>query len=280
MERLQLRKMLEAFYLEDIGSGDCTSEVIFDGQHGRAIIHSKSSGIFAGGQIITEGFRLLDPDIQVELRKQDGEGVSRGECIASMEGPVAALLAGERVILNLIQRMSGIATMTAHAVGSLNDPSIRICDTRKTTPGIRMLEKYAVRAGGGFNHRQGLYDGIMIKDNHIAACGSITKAVERARSAAGHMMNIEVEIETEEQLHEAIAASPDIIMFDNCSPDTVRRFATLTPEHIVTEASGGITMDTLPAYRGTGVRYISLGFLTHSVQSLDISMDITDSEEE
>lgn len=137
-----------------------------------------------------------------------------------------------------------------------------------------MLEKYAVRIGGGCNHRFGLYDGIMIKDNHIAACGSIKAAMERARKAAGQMLAAEVEIETEQQLLEAIDAGADIIMFDNCPPETVRRFAGMTPGHIKTEASGGITLDTLPGYRGTGVHYISLGFLTHSVKSADISMDV------
>lgn len=169
--------------------------------------------------------------------------------------------------------------MTKEAVRCLDDEQIKICDTRKTTPGLRMLEKYAVRAGGGYNHRFGLYDGIMIKDNHIAACGSILEACKKARQAAGHMVNIEVEIETEEQLREAIAAGADVIMFDNCPPDTVRHFAKLTPDHIKTEASGGITLESLPAFKGTGVNYISSGFLTHSVKSLDISMDVTLSNE-
>ncbi|MFB5762498.1 carboxylating nicotinate-nucleotide diphosphorylase [Paenibacillus medicaginis] len=274
MERLQLKRMLEAFFTEDIGSGDLTSSLIFEDQVCEAVIHSKGSGIFAGSDVIREGFALCDADIEVEMCRRDGDALAPGTVIAELKGSAAALLTGERVVLNLIQRMSGIATLTRECVTRLNDSSIRICDTRKTTPGLRMLEKYAVRIGGGYNHRFGLYDGIMIKDNHIAACGSIREAVAKVRSTAGHMVKIEVEIEDEQQLREAIEAGADVIMFDNCPPDTVRTFAALTPSHIVTEASGGITPNSLPLFRGTGVNCISLGFLTHSVQSLDISMDV------
>lgn len=274
MQRIALRKMLEHFYMEDIGSGDLSAQLISDSGPQQAIIHAKQDGILAGVDIIGEAFSLLDKDIRVSLLKRDGDSIVRGETIAALEGSPSSLLTGERVVLNLLQRMSGIATATRRAIDTLNDPSIRICDTRKTTPGLRMLEKYAVAAGGGYNHRFGLYDGIMIKDNHIAAEGSITAAVAKARARNGHMVKIEVEIEDEDQLQEAIAAGADIIMFDNCDPDTVRRFAEMTPPSIVTEASGGIDMQTLPAYRGTGVHYISLGFLTHSAGSLDISMDI------
>lgn len=259
--------------------GDLTSQSIFGEQSCEAKIVAKSDGIFAGAAVIKEGFMLLDEDVQTRLHKTDGDILRKGEVIAVLRGPAAALLSGERVVLNLIQRLSGIATMTGEAVRRLDDEQIEICDTRKTTPGLRMLEKYAVKAGGGSNHRFGLYDGIMIKDNHIAACGSITEACQKARRAAGHMVKIEVEIETEEQLREAIDAGADVIMFDNCPPETVRHFATLTPDHIKIEASGGITLETLAAFKGTGVDYISLGFLTHSVKSLDISMDVTLSNE-
>ncbi|MCI3983740.1 carboxylating nicotinate-nucleotide diphosphorylase [Bacillus vallismortis] len=279
MNHLQLKKMLNHFFLEDIGMGDLTSQSIFGEQSCEAKIVAKSDGIFAGAAVIKEGFMLLDQDVQTRLHKTDGDILRKGEVIAVLRGPAAALLSGERVVLNLIQRLSGIATMTGEAVRRLDDEQIEICDTRKTTPGLRMLEKYAVKAGGGSNHRFGLYDGIMIKDNHIAACGSITEACQKARRAAGHMVKIEVEIETEEQLREAIDAGADVIMFDNCPPETVRHFATLTPDHIKIEASGGITLETLPAFKGTGVDYISLGFLTHSVKSLDISMDVTLSNE-
>ncbi|CAN2249819.1 carboxylating nicotinate-nucleotide diphosphorylase [Bacillus vallismortis] len=279
MNHLQLKKMLNHFFLEDIGMGDLTSQSIFGEQSCEAKIVAKSDGIFAGAAVVKEGFMLLDQDVQTRLHKTDGDILRKGEVIAVLRGPAAALLSGERVVLNLIQRLSGIATMTGEAVRRLDDEQIEICDTRKTTPGLRMLEKYAVKAGGGSNHRFGLYDGIMIKDNHIAACGSITEACQKARRAAGHMVKIEVEIETEEQLREAIDAGADVIMFDNCPPETVRHFATLTPDHIKIEASGGITLETLAAFKGTGVDYISLGFLTHSVKSLDISMDVTLSNE-
>ncbi|MGR0120559.1 carboxylating nicotinate-nucleotide diphosphorylase [Bacillus halotolerans] len=274
MNHLQLKKLLNHFFHEDIGTGDLTSQSIFEGQNCEASIVAKSDGIFAGATVIKEGFALLDEKVQTFLHKKDGDHLQKGDVIAVLRGPAAALLSGERVVLNLIQRLSGIATMTRQAVERLDDEQIKICDTRKTTPGLRMLEKYAVRVGGGYNHRFGLYDGIMIKDNHIAASGSIVRACEKARQAAGHMVNIEVEIESEEQLREAILAEADVIMFDNCPPDTVRHFANITPDHIKTEASGGITLESLPAFRGTGVNYISLGFLTHSVRSLDISMDV------
>ena len=173
-----------------------------------------------------------------------------------------------------MQRMSGIATVTNACVEALNDPSIQICDTRKTVPGLRMLDKYAVVTGGGKNHRQGLYDGVMIKDNHIAFCGSITKAVQAVREKIGHMVKIEVETESKEEVLEAVEAGADVIMFDNRSPEEVKEFATLVPKTIVTEASGGITLDNLASYSGTGVNNISLGFLTHSVKALDISLQV------
>ncbi|WP_172195706.1 carboxylating nicotinate-nucleotide diphosphorylase [Saccharibacillus qingshengii] len=274
MQRIALRKMLEHFYMEDIGSGDLSAQLISDSGPQRAIIHAKQHGILAGVDVIREAFALLDPEIRVTLLKQDGDAIAPGDTIAALEGSPSNLLTGERVALNLLQRMSGIATATRRAIEALNDPSIRICDTRKTTPGLRMLEKHAVTAGGGYNHRFGLYDGIMIKDNHIAAEGSIAAAVAKAQARHGHMVKIEVEIEDEEQLQEAIAAGADIIMFDNCDPDTVTRFARITPPSIITEASGGIDLNTLHTYRDSGVHYISLGFLTHSAASLDISMDI------
>ncbi|TWO03352.1 putative nicotinate-nucleotide pyrophosphorylase [carboxylating] [Bacillus licheniformis] len=267
--------MLKEFFKEDIGRGDLTSEAVFDDNHQcEAVITAKDDGLFAGELVILEGFRLLDETIAVHMLKTDGEAVRKGETIARLKGRAASLMTGERVVLNLIQRMSGIATLTKQSIIRLNDPNIAICDTRKTTPGLRILEKYAVKTGGGSNHRFGLDGGIMIKDNHIAACGSISKAVEKARSACGHMVKIEVEIESEQELHEAIEAGADIIMFDNCPPETVKAFAEMTPAGIITEASGGISFENLPAYMGTGVHCISLGYLTHSAKSLDISMNV------
>lgn len=275
MNQLKLRKILESAFLEDIGDMDLTSETIFPlDQKEKGVFIAKEDGIISGLQIIQEGYHLLDPTIEVKLFSQDGEKVTKGQKIAEVVGPIAHLLTGERVILNLMQRMSGIATMTNRCVSTLNDPSIHICDTRKTIPGLRMLDKYAVVSGGGRNHRQGLYDGVMIKDNHIAYSGSITKAVEAVREKIGHMVKIEVETETKDEVLEAVNAGADVIMFDNRSPEEVKEFKSLVPDHIVTEASGGITLETIESYRGCGVDYISLGFLTHSVKALDISLQV------
>ncbi|SDN11044.1 carboxylating nicotinate-nucleotide diphosphorylase [Sediminibacillus halophilus] len=273
MNNLKLQELLRQFYLEDIGDQDLTSTAIFPiHQTGTGTFIAKQRGILAGLSIIAEAYRLFDPSIRVKLLKRDGQSVLPGEKIAEVEGPVRHLLTGERVILNLLQRMSGIATKTRQSVDALGSRHTKICDTRKTTPGLRMLEKYAVSCGGGKNHRFGLYDGIMIKDNHIAFCGSITKAVQAARSHSGHMVKLEVETENEEQVIEAVEAGVDVIMFDNRSPEEVAAFVQYVPKGIVTEASGGITEDRLAAYRDTGVDYISLGYLTHSIHALDISM--------
>ena len=275
MNLLKLKKQLEGFFAEDIGDFDATSTFIFsEGQTGSAVIRAKEDGIFAGADVVKAGYAVLDPRVTVQVLKRDGEAISRGEKAAVLTGPIASILTGERVVLNLLQRMSGIATLTNQAVKLLNSDHTKICDTRKTTPGLRMIEKYAVRCGGGYNHRFGLYDGIMLKDNHIASAGSIAEAVQKARANAGHMIKIEVEIETEQQLHEAIAARADIIMFDNRTPDEAAAFAAITPASIITEASGGITLENLADYGRTGVDYVSLGMLTHSAKALDLSMNV------
>ncbi|MEW5320793.1 carboxylating nicotinate-nucleotide diphosphorylase [Geobacillus thermoleovorans] len=275
MNRLKLEQLLRQFFLEDIGDGDVTSETIFPA-HERAtgMLMAKADGVVAGVGIIAAGYHLLDPRIEVTIMKQDGERVQAGETIAVASGPVGPLLSGERVILNLLQRLSGIATVTRQAVDLLGNSSTRICDTRKTTPGLRMLEKYAVTCGGGYNHRFGLYDGVMIKDNHIAFCGSIARAVKMVRERLGHMVKIEVETETEDEVLEAVEAGADVIMFDNRTPDEVRAFVRLVPKPIITEASGGITLANVAAYGATGVDYISLGCLTHSAPALDMSFNL------
>lgn len=275
MNALKVRKALERFILEDIGEKDVTSQLIFpDNLRAKGTFLAKETGVFVGTAVIEQGFRLLDDGIQITLYKKDGDFVEKGEILASVEGPIASLLTAERVILNIIQRMSGIATMTRKAVLALESDHTRICDTRKTMPGLRMFDKYAVVCGGGYNHRFGLYDGVMIKDNHIAFVGSITKAVTSVKEKLGHMVKVEVETETEEQVREAIAAGADIIMFDNRTPEEVHEFSKIVPSTIVTEASGGITIENLSNYGGTGVDYISLGLLTHSVKALDISFNI------
>lgn len=279
MNKLKLRQMLNNFFLEDIGDNDVTSQTIFPSdQQGTGVFVAKSSGVIAGLPVIEEAYCLLDSDITVTFYFAEGDWVNVGDVIAEVSGPVAQVLTGERVILNVVQRMSAIATMTTKSVSALNDASINICDTRKTVPGLRMLDKYAVTVGGGRNHRNGLYDGVMIKDNHISFAGSITKAVEAVRKKTGHMVKIEVETETKAHVLEAVQSGADVIMFDNRTPKEIKEFSRYVPEHILTEASGGITIDSLPLYANTGVDVISLGFLTHSVEAQDISLLVKASE--
>lgn len=277
MNMIKLRSMLEQFYIEDIGDQDVSSDFLFpEEMTGQLEITAKEAGIFCGTPVIQEGLRIMDPSIIFKMCVKEGDAISKGDTIAVASGSVRSLLKSERVILNLIQRMSAIATATHEVVSKLEGTATKVCDTRKTMPGLRMLDKYAVRIGGGVNHRNGLYDAVMLKDNHIAfAGGSIQKAVETVRSALGHTMKIEVEIETLDQLIEAVDAKADIIMFDNCSPETIRDWIQYVPETIVTEASGNITADTIRAYGDAGVDMISLGYLTHSVKALDISANVS-----
>jgi nicotinate-nucleotide pyrophosphorylase (carboxylating) len=275
MNTLKLRSLLEQFFIEDIGEQDITSDLIFtDDTNGEIVFLSKDNGIFCGEEIIKTGFKLLNNDIETKVFVKDGQAIEFGQKLATASGKISDLLKGERVVLNLIQRMSGIATLTRKAVDTLDSGHTKICDTRKTTPGLRMLEKYAVTKGGGYNHRFGLYDGIMIKDNHISFAGSISHAVESVRAKAGHMVKVEVEVETEDQVKEAVSAGADVIMFDNRTPEEIKELIKLVPPGFITEASGGIQLSNLAGYRDTGVNYISLGFLTHSYKALDISVKV------
>ncbi|MFZ3588309.1 carboxylating nicotinate-nucleotide diphosphorylase [Bacillus sp. DJP31] len=272
MNIIKLREELKRFLLEDIGEQDLTSTSIFPStQIGEGKILAKEEGILAGVIVIKECLHLFDSSIEVTLHKSDGDRITPGDTIATVKGPIVYLLTGERIILNLLQRMSGIATLTSKAVRALNSDHTKICDTRKTTPGLRMFEKYAVSCGGGSNHRFGLYDGVVIKDNHIAFSGSITNAVMAVRENVGHMVKLEVETESKEAVLEAVDAGADVIMFDNRTPTEVEEFVCLVPKHVITEASGGITIEQLHEYGKTGVDYISLGMLTHSYKALDIS---------
>lgn len=272
MNQLKLESMLKRFFIEDIGDGDLSGERLFPKNTiGIFSFYAKEAGIFCGEDIIITGFSLLSNAVKCNLLKHDGDSLNKGDLIAEIEGPMQTLLAGERVILNLLQRMSGIATATRQAVNQTIHSTTRICDTRKTTPGLRMLEKYAVRIGGAFNHRNGLYDCVMLKDNHIAFAGSITSAINTVRSQIGHTIKIEIEIETKDQLIEAIEAGVDIIMFDNRTPEEIKEWLPLVPQHITTEVSGGIQYNQIKDYAATGVDWISLGALTHSVKALDIS---------
>lgn len=275
MNRLKVRQDLERFFIEDIASGDLTSQLLFKKEQiSRGKLFMKEHGIFSGELVIREGFKLISEEIQVEMHAGDGDLLDEGDTIATITGPVVSILEGERVILNLIQRMSGIATQAYQAKKLLEGDSIQVCDTRKTTPGIRMFEKYAVRCGGGVNHRMTLDGGVMLKDNHIAIYGSIERAVHHVREALGPMTKIEVETESADQVKAAVEAGADIIMFDNRTPDEIKELVTLVPAHIMTEASGGITLENLATYKGCGVGFISLGALTHSVKGLDISLEL------
>lgn len=269
---MKLKSMLEQFYSEDLGDGDISSELLFPhSKMGTFYLMVKENGIFCGRDIIEIAFPLFNPEVEVEVLVEDGERVEEGQLLAKVIGPMRDLLQAERVVLNLIQRMSGIATETHNAVSEVRGSGVRLCDTRKTTPGLRMLEKYAVRTGGGYNHRNGLYDAVMLKDNHISFSGSIRNAIQKVKEQIGHTVKVEVEIETKEQLEEAINSGADIIMFDNCTPKEIKEWIKIVPRHIITEASGGITRDSISEYANTGVHYVSLGYLTHSVKSLDIS---------
>lgn len=272
MNQLKLTDMLRQFFHEDIGDGDLSSELIFDAkEQGTYTLYAKEHGIFCGALIIEHGFLTYDRSLHVELLKQDGDTLHQGDVIAHVHGAIRSLLTAERVVLNLVQRLSAIATLTQIAVKQTAGTNAKICDTRKTMPGLRMLDKYAVRVGGAFNHRSGLYDAVMLKDNHIAFAGGIYAAVQHVKRKLGHTVKIEVEIETKEQLLEAVEAGADIIMFDNCTPQDIARWLPLVPAHIATEASGGITIDTIPHFAASGVQWISLGQLTHSAQAFDIS---------
>ncbi|MFC0561822.1 carboxylating nicotinate-nucleotide diphosphorylase [Halalkalibacter alkalisediminis] len=272
MNKLMLRNQIEHFFIEDLGEVDITAESsIASNAKGKAYIKAKEDGVMAGMALLSVGYHILDPTITVTCHIADGELFRKGDVIASMEGNVIQLLAGERVLLNLLQRMSGIATMTTKAISALEDKSIRICDTRKTTPGLRMLEKYAVCCGGGFNHRRNLSDAVLLKENHLVAAGGIQKAVNAVREKIGHMVKVEVETTNEREVLEAIEAKVDVIMFDNATPEKIKEYVKLVPSGITTEASGGINLESLPSFNGCGVHYISLGCLTHSVKSIDLS---------
>ncbi|EMV4910342.1 carboxylating nicotinate-nucleotide diphosphorylase [Listeria monocytogenes] len=274
MNSILMNQAIQAFLLEDIGQHDISAETVFPRDTmGEGVFLAKETGILCGISIPPKVYELLGGNIQFEAYKKDGDWIQKGDIIAAVTAPVRALLSGERVILNLMQRMSGIASQTNFAVKQLDDSAIRICDTRKTAPGLRAFDKYAVQTGGGFNHRNGLYDGVMLKDNHIAFSGGITSAVSTVREKLGHMVKIEVETETAEQVKEAVQAGADIIMFDNRTPEEIKQLVKLVPPHITTEISGNVTLENIHRYKGSGANYLSLGSLTHSVRAFDISFN-------
>ena len=260
---------------EDIHYLDVTSDYLIpEGQTGAAYFVSKAEGVLCGLEVSMRVFELLDPTFQAVLHKKDGDMLKPGDIIAELSGKTRELLKGERTALNLIQHMSGIATATREAVDLVKGTNASIVDTRKTLPGLRPLQKYAVVCGGGKNHRYNLSDAAMLKDNHIDAGGGITKAITSLRAKLGHMVKIEVETRDLEELKEALAAKADIIMLDNMSPETMKEAVRITDGKALLEASGGITKETLRAVAETGVDIISIGALTHSVKAFDISMKI------
>ena len=269
-----LKKAIEKFLHEDIGSGDITTEATLPpDQTGTAEFVAKGSFIVCGiGTVASLVFNTQNPAIEITHASKDSCQASPGDVLLTAKGPVGDLLKAERVALNLVQRLCGIATFTSQFVEKVKPLPVRILDTRKTTPGLRMLEKYAVRAGGGYNHRFNLADGVLIKDNHIQACGSIKDAVARMREKVPHIMKIEVEASSMDQVRECLSCSVDIIMLDNMDPGMMRNAVKLADGRVLLEASGGISLDNVREVAETGVDYISIGALTHSAPACDISM--------
>ncbi|RNC69614.1 MAG: carboxylating nicotinate-nucleotide diphosphorylase [Desulfuromonadales bacterium] len=268
-----LDRIIENALMEDIHTGDITTlAVVPERRAARARLVAKESMVLAGIDVAARVFTFLDSSVCVTARYADGARLSAGDIIAEMAGDSASLLQGERVALNLLQRMCGTATLTAKYVEAVTGTKARIVDTRKTTPGLRVLEKYAVRVGGGINHRTGLYDGVLIKENHIAAAGGITEAISRARCYIPHTMKVEVETETLAEVAEALSAGADIIMLDNMDLASMREAVALIGGKALVEASGGVNLETVQGIAGTGVDIISVGALTHSARAMDISM--------
>jgi nicotinate-nucleotide pyrophosphorylase (carboxylating) len=278
-----LQSSIRSWLAEDVGSGDITSwTTIANNHYSRAMIHVKEQGIIAGLTVAQAVFAEIDDNVVFHIEKVEGSLVNPGDIVAIVEGNTQSILIGERLSLNLLQRLSGIATRTKQYVDAVGDLPTRIVDTRKTTPGHRFLEKYAVRVGGGHNHRFGLYDAAMIKDNHIKAAGSIEIAIRLAREHIPHTMKIEVEVENLQQVEQAIAASADIIMLDNMSiSDMKQAVQTIKQQkpHIVVEGSGSVTLEKIKQLAETGVDVLSIGRLTHSFHCLDISLDLHEKKE-
>lgn len=270
-----LEDLIERSLREDIGTGDLTTNsIVAPDAATYGYIVAKASGVVAGLQIAEMVFYRLDPAVKFKALVRDGEKVRPGSIIAEIAGKTRAILTGERLALNFLRHLSGIATRTNILVSLVEGTSTRIVDTRKTTPGLRAVEKYAVKAGGGYNHRFGLYDGILIKDNHIKVAGGIAVAVKAARSGSPHTVKIEVEAEDLAGVREALTAGADIIMLDNMAPEEMREAVKIISGRALVEASGGISEENIKAAAAAGVDLISVGALTHSVTSLDISLDL------
>lgn len=261
---------------EDLGSGDITTQhLIPTDAQGTARIIAKERLVICGLPVCQRVFQRVAPQIRIDSDHADGDLLNPGQIVARLTGPLAGLLAGERVALNFLQHLSGIATQVHTYAQAITGTAVRLVDTRKTTPGWRVLEKYAVRVGGGYNHRMGLYDGVLIKDNHIAACGGIQTAVERIRAHTSHLVKIEVETTTLEEVQEALNAKADVIMLDNMDPPTIQKAVALIAGRALVEVSGGVTLENLTVLAKTGVDIISVGALTHSARAVDLSMYIS-----
>ncbi|MCF8078849.1 MAG: carboxylating nicotinate-nucleotide diphosphorylase [Desulfobacterales bacterium] len=261
---------------EDIGPGDITTDALIDPDlSGKGVVFARQDLVVAGLQVARRVFERVDPSLSVRFFCSEGKEIIAGDRVMVVEGRLAGMLTAERTALNFLQRLSGIATHVRRHVRLVEGKRARLVDTRKTTPGWRVLEKYAVRVGGAQNHRMGLFDGILIKDNHIAACGGIAAAVEKARQRAHHLVRIEVEVESIQEVQEALAAGVDVIMLDNMSLEQIQEAVARIAGRATVEISGGVRRDALPRLADTGVDLISVGALTHSAVSVDLSMEIT-----
>jgi nicotinate-nucleotide pyrophosphorylase (carboxylating) len=270
----QVKQLIQASIEEDLGRGDVTTEAtIAESVISRARLSTKQEIVLAGMEVFIEVHAVLDKAIQIKASHNDGDLLAAGTVIADLEGPARSLLAGERVALNFLQRLSGIATLTRRYVDAVRGYKVDIVDTRKTTPGWRLLEKYAVRVGGGKNHRHDLGDGVLIKDNHIVAAGGIRQAVDMARQHSHHLLKIEVEVETLAQVEEALQAGAEVIMLDNMSPTLLAEGVKMIGGRALVEASGGISLESVIDVARTGVDLISVGRLTHSAPAADIHLE-------
>jgi nicotinate-nucleotide pyrophosphorylase (carboxylating) len=274
--RLLVEPIVRAALLEDLGrAGDITTDAIVpETAEVEAVIGARQSGVIAGLDAALLAFELMDPDLRIERVCRDGSRVARGETVARITGRARGVLAAERTALNLLCRMSGVASATRALADAVAGTKPKIVCTRKTTPGLRTLEKEAVRLGGGANHRFGLDDAMLIKDNHIAIAGGVRPALERAKRHAGHLVKIELEVDTLDQLAEALSVGVDAVLLDNMSPETMRRAVAMVDGRAITEASGHINLETAPAVAATGVDLISCGWITHSAPILDLGLDI------
>jgi nicotinate-nucleotide pyrophosphorylase (carboxylating) len=267
------KRLIALALQEDIGPRDVTSELIGELDAGAATVLARTDTVLAGTDAFIEVFRQVDPTVAVSFPFTNGSEIAAGTNVGFVKGRARSLLAGERTALNLLQRLSGIAQLARKASSIVRGTKAKVVDTRKTTPGMRALEKEAVRAGGATNHRMGLYDGVLIKDNHVRAAGGVQAAIERARLSAHHLMRIECEVTTLAELEEALRSKADVILLDNMDLETMRRAVAITQGRAVLEASGGVTLDRLRTIAETGVDLISMGALTHSAPTADIALE-------